>query len=125
MKTQASPQFRGLPEIRDWLQYMLRHDGPFFDTDGVLRGVINVRTLQPFTNEWGKTQTQPKLPEPLAVDYAQSLTYEDTWDSTGEYLEYLRARYDVTGEKPLLDEIRRMAQLVIDVYREDNEGILW
>jgi len=63
MKTQASPQFRGLPEIRDWLQYMLRHDGPFFDTDGVLRGVINVRTLQPFTNEWGKTQTQPKLPE--------------------------------------------------------------
>jgi hypothetical protein len=53
------------------------------------------------------------------------MTYEDTWDSIGEYLEYLRARYDVTSEQVLLDEMQRMAQLAIDVYREDNQGILW
>jgi hypothetical protein len=111
----------GLPAIRDRLQDLLRlDDGPFFDADGVLRGAINVRTVQPFTAEWSKTQTQPKLPEPLAVNYAQATMYEDSWDSIGEYLEYLRARYDVTGEPHLRDEMRRCAQLVIDVYREDN-----
>lgn len=118
-------EFMTLEQTRDMLQDLLQSSGPFFDADGVLRGAFNVRTLAPFTAEWGQTQTQPKLPEPLAIDYAQATMYEDTWDASGNYLEYLRARYDVTGEPHLLGEMHRIAQMAVDVYREDNQNLLW
>ncbi|MBI4026777.1 MAG: hypothetical protein HY360_17470, partial [Verrucomicrobia bacterium] len=118
-----SIQFDSLIAARDWLQDLLRRDGPFFDADGVLRGAINVRTLQPFTAEWARTQTQPRqggAPEPLAIDYVAAHTYEDSWDAMGNYLEYLVARHNVTREEELVHEMRRIVKMATDVYREDN-----
>lgn len=113
-------QFHNLDETRAWLEGLLQPQGPFFDADGVLRSAINVRTLSPFTAEWAKTQTQFTNPDEPWSDYVAGISYEDSWESFGEYLEYVTARYAVTGEKKLLDDARRVVRLVIDVYSEDN-----
>jgi len=120
MNNTAGITLNSVEEIKAWLENLIGREGPFFDKDGVLRCAINARTLKPFTADWAKTQKQPKPPEPYGIDYLAGVNYEDTWDTTGNYLTYLAARYEVTAEKHLIDEMARMVTMAIEVYREDN-----
>ncbi len=81
---------------------------------------LMLERCSPLQRNGGETQTQYFPPEPYSAGYAVAITYEDTWDSLGDYLQYLAARYEVTSELFLVDEMKRVGQLCIDVYREDN-----
>lgn len=90
--------------------YITEH---LFDPQGIMYCGIDVLTGKPFTRDF---ITPIKVPQRAAFDSWSYWTYEDSVLSTGLYLDGLVLKYEVTGDRALLERAGKLWTVIKSIY---------